>query len=87
MKEMLAAQGARTIVENCASIKKGEKVLIVDDLIATGGTIAAAAQLVEKLGGEIVECAFLVDLPDLKGKDKLIEQGCKVFSLVEFEGE
>ena len=67
------------------AIKKGDKVLIVDDLIATGGTISAAAQLVEKLGGEIVECAFVIDLPDLKGKNKI--KGYKIFTMMEFEGE
>jgi len=53
------------------AIEKGDKVLIVDDLIATGGTITAATQLVEQLGGEIVECAFVVELPDLKGRERL----------------
>ncbi len=53
------------------AIEKGEKVLILDDLIATGGTVLAATKLVEKLGGEIVECAFLVELPDLKGREKI----------------
>ncbi len=67
------------------AIKKGEKVLIVDDLIATGGTIAAAAQLVEKLGGEIVECAFMVELPDLNGRDKI--KGYNIYTLTEFEGD
>jgi adenine phosphoribosyltransferase len=67
------------------AIKKGEKVLIVDDLIATGGTIAAAAQLVEKLGGEIVECAFMVELPDLNGREKI--KGYNIYTLTEFEGE
>ena len=67
------------------AIKKGDKVLVVDDLIATGGTCSAAAQLVEKLGGEIVECAFVIDLPDLKGKDKI--KGYKIFTMMEFEGE
>jgi adenine phosphoribosyltransferase len=67
------------------AIKKGDKVLIVDDLIATGGTISAATQLIEKLGGEIVECAFVIDLPDLKGKDKI--KGYKIFTMMEFEGE
>jgi adenine phosphoribosyltransferase len=67
------------------AIKKGEKVLIVDDLIATGGTIAAAAQLVEKLGGEIVECAFIVELPDLNGREKI--KGYNIYTLTEFEGE
>lgn len=67
------------------AIKKGDKVVIIDDLLATGGTCSAAAQLVEKLGGEVVECAFVVDLPALKGKEKL--KGYKIFRMVEFEGE
>jgi adenine phosphoribosyltransferase len=67
------------------AIKKGDKVLIVDDLIATGGTISAAVNLIEKLGGEIVECAFIIDLPDLNGKDKI--KGYKIFSMLTFEGE
>jgi adenine phosphoribosyltransferase len=54
-------------------------------LIATGGTAAAAINLVEKMGGDILECAFVIDLPDLNGKEKL--NGHNVFSLVEFEGE
>jgi len=67
------------------AIKQGEKILIVDDLIATGGTVEASIKLVEKLGGEVVECAFVVDLPDLKGKEKIKDY--KIFSLCEFEGE
>jgi adenine phosphoribosyltransferase len=67
------------------SIRKGERVVIIDDLMATGGTISAAANLVEKLGGEIVECAFVLELPDLNGREKLGDR--KVFSIVEFEGE
>lgn len=69
------------------AIKQGDRVLIIDDLIATGGTALAAVELVRKLGGEVVECAFLVGLPDLKGDERLVNAGCKVFSLVEFEGE
>ena len=69
------------------AINHGDKVLIVDDLLATGGTCTAACNLVKKLGGEIVECSFIVDLPDLGGKKKLEEAGYKVFNLVEFEGE
>ena len=68
-------------------IQKGSKVLLVDDLIATGGTALAAANLIKKLGGEIVECSFIIDLPDIGGKKKLIDAGYKVFNLVEFEGE
>ena len=67
------------------AIRKGDRVLIVDDLIATGRTIAAATRLVEKLGGIIVECAFLVGLPDLKGCELI--QNYKIFTLTEFEGE
>ena len=67
------------------AIKKGERVLIVDDLLATGGTMAAARNLIKKLGGEVVECTFVVELIDLKGRDKL--KGESVYSIVEFEGE
>jgi len=67
------------------AIQKGERVVIIDDLMATGGTISAAANLVEKLGGEIIECAFVLELPDLNGREKLGSRN--VFSIVEFEGE
>ncbi len=66
-------------------INKGEKVVIVDDLIATGGTVGATVKLVKELGGDLVECAFVVELPDLKGRDQI--PGVKVFALCEFEGE
>ncbi len=69
------------------AIKKGDRVLLVDDLLATGGTAGAAAALIEKLGGTVVEMAFIVDLPEVGGKKKLIEKGYKVFALTEFEGE
>jgi adenine phosphoribosyltransferase len=69
------------------AINKGDRVLIVDDLLATGGTCIAAATLVKKLGGDVVECAFIVDLPEVGGRKKLEAAGYKVFSLVEFEGE
>jgi len=67
------------------AIKKGERVVVIDDLIATGGTIGAAVNLVERLGGEVVECAFVIELVELKGREYIKKQ--KVFSLVEFEGE
>ena len=69
------------------AIKKGEKVLIIDDLIATGGTAEAAVRLIQKVQGEIVECCFIIDLPDLGGSEKLEKMGQKVFTLCEFEGE
>ena len=67
------------------AIDKGDKVLIVDDLCATGGTLKATAELVEKLGGKIEEIAYVIDLPELKGKEKL--KNYKTFNLIEFEGE
>ena len=69
------------------AIKIGDKVLLIDDLLATGGTSLAAAKLIEKLGGKVLECAFIIDLPELGGKKKLEEHGLKVYNLVEFEGE
>jgi adenine phosphoribosyltransferase len=63
------------------------KVLIVDDLLATGGTVMAAIALVEKLGGVVTEAAFIVDLPDIGGSKKLQNNGYSTFSLTEFEGE
>jgi len=68
------------------AISKGQNVLLVDDLIATGGTCMAAAKLIEKLGGKIVECAFVIGLPDLKGMEKLRKR-YKGTTMVDFEGE
>ena len=67
------------------AIAKGQRVLIIDDLLATGGTAAATAKLVSGLGGEIVAIAFLIDLAFLKGRDKLA--GYEVFSLIEYDSE
>mgnify|MGYP000100083476 FL=1 len=69
------------------AIEKGEKILIVDDLIATGGTVEAAVKLVKRMQGEIVECCFIIDLPDIGGRARLEKKGQKVFTLCEFEGE
>ncbi|GAB4547852.1 MAG: adenine phosphoribosyltransferase [Thermodesulfovibrionia bacterium] len=69
------------------AIENGAKVLLVDDLLATGGTALAAAQLVEKLGGVVSEMCFIVNLPDVGGYKRLTEKGYKVFYLTEFEGE
>ena len=69
------------------AISKGERVLLVDDLIATGGTAMAAAKLVRQLGGDIHEAAFVVDLPDLGGCARLKSAGCNVFTLCEFAGD
>ena len=77
--------GPDTIEMHEDAIKKSDKVLVIDDLIATGGTVAASIKLIEKLGGEIVECAFIIGLPDLKGHEKL--KGYKYFTMVDFEGD
>jgi len=69
------------------AITKAQKVLLVDDLIATAGTSLAAANLIKSLGGDVVECSFVIELTSLKGRQKLESQGFSVFSLVQFEGE
>lgn len=67
------------------AIQPGQKVVLVDDLIATGGTIEAAARLVEELGGEVVKIIFLMELEDLKGREKL--KGYDVESVIHYEGK
>lgn len=79
--------GADRIEMHVDAVSKEEKVLLVDDLIATGGTAEAACKLIEKTGGEIVECCFVIDLPDLGGRKRLERHGHKVFTLCEFEGD
>jgi adenine phosphoribosyltransferase len=68
------------------AIAKGESVLLIDDLIATGGTAAAAAKLITRLGGRIAGISFVIDLPELGGKKRLQDLGHPVYTLVEFEG-
>ena len=69
------------------AIQKGDRVLLVDDLIATGGTAEAACKLIDRMGGRIVECCFIIDLPDIGGRARLEKHGHKVFALCEFEGD
>ena len=69
------------------AIDPGDQLLLVDDLIATGGTASAAVRLIEKSGATVFECCFIVDLPDLGGRKRLEALGQSVFSLCEFEGE
>ena len=78
--------GADRIEIHADAITPGERVLLVDDLIATGGTAEAATRLIEKIGGKIVECCFVIDLPDVGGRKRLEKQGYSVFALCEFEG-
>ena len=79
--------GTDRIEVHTDAINKGDKVLIVDDLIATGGTAEATVKLVKKMHGEIIECCFVIDLPDIGGRARLENMGQKVFALCEFEGE
>ena len=79
--------GTDRIEVHMDAINKGDKVLIVDDLIATGGTAEATVKLVKKMRGEIIECCFVIDLPDIGGRVRLENMGQKVFALCEFEGE
>jgi adenine phosphoribosyltransferase len=69
------------------SVEQGDQILIIDDLIATGGTAAATTQLVRDAGGEVVGASFIVDLPDLGGHARLEEMGVPVRTLMSFEGE
>ena len=86
IRQQYALEYGTAVVEiHKDAIKIGQRVLIVDDLLATGGTVLAAIRLVESLGGKILECAVVVELPELKGREKL--KGYNLFSLVEFEGE
>lgn len=77
--------GSATIEMHKDSIKPGQKVAIVDDLIATGGTIEAAIKMIEELGGEVVKVVFLMELAGLKGRDKL--NGYDVESVICYEGK
>ena len=79
--------GSDRIEIHTDAIEKGEKVLLVDDLIATGGTAEAACLLIDKMGGKIVECCFIIDLPDIGGRARLEKLGQTVFALCEFEGD
>ncbi|MBL8780667.1 MAG: adenine phosphoribosyltransferase [Alphaproteobacteria bacterium] len=78
--------GTDTVEIHEDAVLKGESVLLVDDLIATGGTAEAAIKLIEKAGGNVVGCSFIIDLPELKGRKRLEKLGKKVLSLVEFDG-
>lgn len=74
--------GSATVEMHVDAVSKNGRVVVIDDLLATGGTASAACELVEKLGGKVVECAFVVELAFLKGRDKL--KGREIFSLVEY---
>ena len=77
--------GSATIEMHKDSIKPGQKVAVIDDLIATGGTVEAAVKLIEELGGEVVKIVFMMELAGLKGREKLA--GYDVASVIRYEGK
>ncbi|MCX6751100.1 MAG: adenine phosphoribosyltransferase [Candidatus Pacearchaeota archaeon] len=77
--------GTDTVEMHKDSVKLGQKVLLVDDLIATGGTSLASCNLIKKLGGQIVECAFIIELEELGGIEKLKKENFPSFSIVKFK--
>lgn len=77
--------GSASIEMHKDAVKPGQKVVIVDDLIATGGTVEAAVRLIEELGGEVVKIVFLMELAGLKGREKLA--GYDVESIICYEGK
>ena len=78
--------GSATVELHTDAVKPGQRVLLVDDLIATGGTMLAGKKLLEKLGAVLLEGAAVVDLPELGGSQKLKEAGLSLFTLVDFSG-
>lgn len=78
--------GSATVELHTDAVKPGQRVLLIDDLIATGGTMMAGKKLLEKLGATVTEGAAIVDLPELGGSERLKSAGLKLFTLMEFEG-
>jgi adenine phosphoribosyltransferase len=78
--------GSATVELHTDAVKTGQRVLLIDDLIATGGTMMAGKKLLEKLGAHVTEGAAIVDLPELGGSDKLRAGGLPLYTLVDFEG-
>ena len=78
--------GSATVELHTDAVKAGDRVLLIDDLSATGGTMMAGKKLLEKLGATVVEGAAIVDLPELGGSNKLRESGLSLFTLVDFSG-
>ncbi|WP_373820367.1 adenine phosphoribosyltransferase [Glaesserella sp.] len=78
--------GEDTLEIHIDSIKSGDNVLIIDDLLATGGTVEATAKLIRRLGGAVENAAFVIWLPELGGAERLAKAGIRSFTLVDFEG-
>ncbi|MBK6295821.1 MAG: adenine phosphoribosyltransferase [Rhodoferax sp.] len=78
--------GSATVELHTDAVKAGDRVLLIDDLIATGGTMMAGKKLLEKLGAHVMEGAAIVDLPELGGSAKLQAAGLPLFTLIDFDG-
>lgn len=78
--------GSATVELHTDAVQQGQRVLLIDDLIATGGTMMAGCKLLERLGAQVVEGAAIVDLPELGGSDKLRASGLALFTLLDFAG-
>jgi adenine phosphoribosyltransferase len=78
--------GVDTIEIHADAISKGDRILLIDDLVATGGTANAAIDLIRKSAGDVVAAAFVIDLPDIGGSQRLRDKGVKIHTLVSFEG-
>ena len=79
--------GSATVELHTDAVKPGDRELLIDDLIATGGTMMAGMKLLEKLGAQVIEGAAIVDLPELGGSDKLRASGLALFTLLDFDGQ
>ena len=78
--------GSATVELHADAVKPGDRVLLIDDLIATGGTMLAGKTLLEKLGAQVMEGAAIIDLPELGGSDRLRSAGLPLFTLIKFDG-
>jgi len=85
-EEYALEYGSSTVEIHTDAVHAGQRVLLIDDLVATGGTMLAAAKLIQRLGGVIVEAAAIIDLPELGGSRLIKQSGIKLFTVCNFEG-
>lgn len=78
--------GSATVEMHTDAVREGDRVVLIDDLVATGGTMMAGRRLLERLGATVIEGAAIVDLPELQGSQRLRESGLPLYTMVQFEG-